>query len=341
MKTKVITIGRAKIGGGNPVLVQSMTNTLTRDATATVKQIRELEEAGCEIIRVALPDMESVEALKEIRKRTDVPIVGDIHFDHRIAVEAAPYLDKLRINPGNIGSEEKIRKVVEAAKHNSLPMRIGVNLGSLEKDIEAKYGLTAEAMVESAFRHIKMLEENDFEDIVVSLKASDVPTTVKAYELFSEQSHYPLHVGITEAGTLSTGTIKSAAGIGILLNKGIGDTIRVSLSADPVEEVRAGWQILKALKLRARGVEVSACPTCARANYDVSKIAKEIEEKTASVKKGIRIAVMGCGVNGPGEAKEADIGVVGGSDGHLLYKDGDILKKIKEHEIAEEVIRLI
>ncbi|MBU0980148.1 MAG: flavodoxin-dependent (E)-4-hydroxy-3-methylbut-2-enyl-diphosphate synthase [Nanoarchaeota archaeon] len=341
MKTRKVKIGKLHIGGGSPISVQSMTNTDTKDVKATVAQINQLEDAGCEIIRVAVPDMESAKALKEIRQEINIPLVGDIHFDYRLALEAAKHVDKLRINPGNIGDEEKISKVVFVAKEYSLPIRIGVNLGSLEKDMEARLGLTAGAMVESAKRHIEILEKNDFHDIVVSLKASDVNKTIEANRLFSKWHDYPLHLGITEAGTAFTGTINSSVGMGILLSQGIGDTIRVSLSGDPVEEVRAGWQILKALGLRQRGVSVIACPTCARNDIDVAAIAKELEEKTAGIKKPMKIAVMGCSVNGPGEAKEADLGVVGAGEKVLLYKDGKVIDKIEEKDIISTLLKEI
>ncbi len=337
--TKEIKIGNISIGGNNPIAIQSMTNTLTRDADKTIGQIKQLEEAGCEIVRVSVPDTESLEALKIIRKNTSLPLVADIHFDYKLAIGAAKYVDKLRINPGNIGDEEKIKQVVNAAKENGIPLRIGVNLGSLEKDIEKNYGLTAKALVESALKNIKLLEDNNFYDIVVSLKASDVPKTIKAYQMISKLTNYPLHLGITESGSLFTGTIKSSVGIGSLLSQGIGDTIRVSLSADPVEEIKVAKQILQSLNLRRFGVEVTACPTCARSNFDVAKITTEIEEATKHIKTPLKIAIMGCAVNGPGEAKEADIGIVGGKDSHLLYKNGEILQKIQENEIIERILK--
>ena len=336
--SKETKIGNVKIGGNNPVAIQSMTNTLTKDADKTIKQIHQLEEAGCEIIRVAVPDMESAIALKQIKENMNVPLVADIHYDYKLAIEAAKYVDKLRINPGNIGSQEKIKAVADAAKEHSIPIRIGVNLGSLEKDIEKAFGLTPKALVESALKNIKLLEDNNFYDIVLSLKASDVPKTVKAYQIISNLVEYPLHLGITESGSLFSGTIKSSIGIGSLLLDGIGDTIRVSLSADPVEEVKVAKKILESVGLRRFGVEVTACPTCARANIDVAKIASEIEQKTSSIKKPIKVAIMGCSVNGPGEAKEADIGVVGAKGGHLLYKKGQIVEKINDDEIIEKVI---
>ena len=336
--SKETKIGNVKIGGNNPVAIQSMTNTLTKDADKTIKQIHQLEEAGCEIIRVAVPDMESAIALKQIKENMNVPLVADIHYDYKLAIEAAKYVDKLRINPGNIGSQEKIKAVADAAKEHSIPIRIGVNLGSLEKDIEKAFGLTPKALVESALKNIKLLEDNNFYDIVLSLKASDVPKTVKAYQIISNLVEYPLHLGITESGSLFSGTIKSSIGIGSLLLDGIGDTIRVSLSADPVEEVKVAKKILESVGLRRFGVEVTACPTCARANIDVAKIASEIEQKTSSIKKPIKVAIMGCSVNGPGEAKEADIGVVGAKGGHLLYKKGQIVEKISDDEIIEKIV---
>lgn len=341
MKTKKIRIGNMYIGGDARISVQSMCNTKTKDAKATINQIHKLEEAGCEIIRVSVPDTESAKALKEIKENISIPLVADIHFDYRLALEAAKYADKLRINPGNIGNEEKIKKVINAAKENSLPIRIGVNLGSLEKDIEAKYGLTAKAMVESAKKHIKILEDNDFFNTVVSLKASDVHKMTEANRIFSKHFSYPLHIGVSEAGSVYTGTINNAIGISILLEGGIGNTIRVSLSGEPVEEVKAGWQILKAMDLRQRGIKVVACPTCARANIDVAKIAKEIEEQTNGIKKILKVAVMGCAVNGPGEAKEADIGVVGGKDKALLYKNGETVGKIEKEKVAEIILKEI
>jgi len=338
MNTKEIKIGNVKIGAGNPVAIQSMTNTLTSDADKTLEQIHKLEEAGCEIVRVSVPDIESVNSLKKIKENISIPLVADVHFDYRLAVESAKHVDKLRINPGNIGDSDKIKEVVNAAKEYSIPIRVGVNMGSLEKDIEASFGLTSKALVESALKNIKLLEENDFYDIVVSLKSSDVMKTIKAYRMISKLIGYPLHIGITESGSLFSGTIKSSVGIGALLADGIGDTIRVSLSADPVEEVKVAKQILQSLGLRIFGVIVTACPTCARANFDVSKVALEIEEKTSGIKKPLKIAVMGCGVNGPGEAREADIGVVGGKEGCLFYKKGEIIGKIKEEEIVDKII---
>lgn len=341
MKRKItdqIKVGNVIIGGNADVSIQSMTNTDTKDISATIGQIHKLEEAGCEIIRVAVPDMDSVRALKGIKDNISIPLVADIHFDYRLAVESAKYVDKIRINPGNIG--DKVPEVVKAAKDNSIPIRVGVNLGSLEKDIEKEFGLTAKAMVESALRNIKILEDLDFYDTIVSLKANDVVRTVKANKLFSNVSSYPLHLGVTESGSKFSGTINSSIGIGSLLVEGIGDTIRVSLSADPVEEVKAGWQILKALQLRKRGISITSCPTCARANFDVIKATKELEERTACLKTPLHIAIMGCAVNGPGEAKEADLGVVGGNT-ISLYRKGEVIKQIEKTDIIDEVMRLI
>ena len=341
MKTKKIKVGNMYIGGNAPITIQSMCNTDTKDVKATIKQIHKLEEAGCEIVRVSVPDMESANALKEIKENISIPLVADIHFDYKLALEAAKYVDKLRINPGNIGNEEKVKQVIDAAKERKIPIRIGVNLGSLEKDIEAEKGLTAEAMVESAARHIKILEDNNFFDIVVSLKASNIHKMIEANRIFSQRYSYPVHLGVTEAGSVYTGTINNAIGIGILLEESIGNTIRVSLSGNPIEEVKAGWQILKGLDLRQRGIKVVACPTCARAGMDVATICKEIEEKTASMKKVVKVAIMGCAVNGPGEAKEADIGVVGGKDKALLYLKGKIEGKIEKDKVVDIIMEKI
>ncbi|MEE9613759.1 MAG: flavodoxin-dependent (E)-4-hydroxy-3-methylbut-2-enyl-diphosphate synthase, partial [Thermodesulfobacteriota bacterium] len=316
-ETRGIRVGDVAIGGGAPVSVQSMTNTPTADVGATVSQIRALHGAGCEIVRVAVPDMEAAEALggiiKEV-KELKVPVIADIHFDWRLALKAVDNgVDGLRLNPGNIGSRERVEEVVRAAAERAIPIRIGVNSGSLEKDILKKYGHpTAEAMVESALRHIHILEDMEFREIKVALKASDVWTTIDAYRLLAEKVDYPFHVGITEAGTLFSGTIKSSVGIGVILAGGIGDTIRVSLTGDPVEEVKVGWEILKALGLRKRGVNIISCPTCGRLKFDCVSIALEIEKRLAHVREPVNVAVMGCVVNGPGEAVEADVGIAGG-----------------------------
>ncbi|MBU1149028.1 flavodoxin-dependent (E)-4-hydroxy-3-methylbut-2-enyl-diphosphate synthase, partial [Patescibacteria group bacterium] len=310
-KTKVIKIGRQKIGGSNPVRVQSMANTDTGNVTATVKQIQELQQAGCEIVRVAVLNMAAAKNLGQIKRRIQIPLVADIHFDYKLALEAINQgIDKIRINPGNIGSEDKIKMVVEAAKKKKIPIRIGVNTGSIEKKILKKYKnqVTPAAMVESALYHVKLLEKFNFKDIVISLKASDVNRTITAYRLMSKRVDYPLHLGVTEAGTKWLGTIKSAIGIGSLLNQGIGDTIRVSLTDNPVEEVKVAWEILKDLNLRQRGRMLISCPTCGRTQIDLIPLAKKVEKATADITKPITIAVMGCIVNGPGEAREADLG---------------------------------
>jgi len=341
-KTREVKVGNVKIGNNNPISIQSMTTTDTTDVKSTVKQINELEELGCEIIRVSAPTMDSAKALKEIKANISIPLVADIHYDYRIAIEAAKYVDKLRINPGNIGNEERVKEVVNAAKDYSLPIRIGVNLGSLERDLFEKYGYKAEAMVESALRHVKILEDLKFYDIIVSLKASDVTRMVQAYKLFSEKKDYPLHLGVTEAGSKVPGAIKSSMGVGILLTEGIGDTIRVSLSEDPKEEVRVGKLILRSLGLRNEGVEVTSCPTCARTHVDVIKMVEELENKTEKIKKPIKVAVMGCAVNGPGESKKADLGIVGGiNNTNLLYKDGKIIGKVEKDKIVETLLKEI
>jgi len=341
-KSRKVKVGKLYIGGDAPISIQSMTTTDTTDVDATVKQIHDLEDVGCEIIRVSAPTMEAAYALKEIKANINIPLVVDIHFDYRIALEAAKYVDKLRINPGNIGNEEKVKLVINAAKDNNIPMRIGVNLGSLEKPLFEKYGYAPEAMVESALNHLKILENLDFYDTVVSLKASDVTRMVQAYRLFAEKTDYPLHLGVTEAGSKIPGAIKSSMGMGILLSEGIGDTIRVSLSEDPKEEVKVGKQILRSLGLRKDGVEVTSCPTCARTHVDVIKMVEEIENKTENIKKSIHVAIMGCVVNGPGESKKADIGIVGGPAGtNLLYKDGKIVAKIEKDKIVDTILKEI
>ena len=341
-KSRKVKVGNMHIGGNADISIQSMTTTDTTDADATVKQILELEEVGCEIIRVSAPTMEAAQALKDIKKNINIPLVADIHFDYRIALEAAKYVDKLRINPGNIGNEEKVKLVVKAAKDYGLPIRIGVNLGSLERDLFQKYGYSAEGMVESALRHVKILEDLNFYNTVVSLKASDVPRMVEAYRLFAAKTDYPLHLGVTEAGSKLPGSIKSAMGFGILLSEGIGDTIRVSLSENPTEEVRAAKLILRSLGLRNVGVEVTSCPTCARTHVDVIKLVEELESKTENIKKPIHVAVMGCAVNGPGESKKVDLGIVGGAGNtNLLYKEGKIVGKIEQGKIVETLLREI
>ncbi|MBW2984713.1 flavodoxin-dependent (E)-4-hydroxy-3-methylbut-2-enyl-diphosphate synthase [Candidatus Woesearchaeota archaeon] len=339
-RTKEIRIGKVRIGADNPIAVQSMTNTDTKDEASTINQIRSLEEHGCEIARVSVPDKESLLSLRAIKENISIPLVADVHFDHKLAIEAAGIADKIRINPGNIG-KENLKEVVDAARDNNIPMRVGINLGSLEKDIEKKFGLTALGMVESALRTVKEIERLGFYSLVVSLKASDVLKTIEAYKMFSQRSQYPLHLGITEAGSSFRGTINSSVGIGSLLLNGIGDTIRVSLSAEPVEEVKVGWQILKALRLRKRGIDITSCPTCARKGLDVISIVKELEQRTSKMSKPLHIAVMGCGVNGPGEAKEADIGVVGGKGTSVLYKNGMIVDKINDEQVIERLMKEI
>lgn len=339
-KTREVKIGNVLIGGENPVAIQSMCNTKTSDVEATVKQILELEEAGCEIIRVAVPDEAAADAISEIKKHIHIPLVADIHFDYRLALKAiANGVDKLRINPGNIGSEDRIKAVVDAAKEKHIPIRIGVNSGSLEKDILEKYGeVTPEGLVESALRHVKILEKFDFHDIVISIKASNVPFSLETYSLLSEAVDYPIHLGITESGTSWSGTIKSSVGIGAILAMGIGDTIRVSLTGDCVDEVRVAKAILKDLGLRKFGVEFVSCPTCGRTSIDLIGLANKVEEKLKNVNKDIKVAVMGCAVNGPGEAREADIGVAGGNGYGLIFKKGEILKKLPEDELLDALM---
>ncbi len=339
-KTRQITLGTVKIGGGAPVAVQSMCNTDTRDPKATLAQIEKLERAGCEIVRLAVPDEEAAKSIGRIRKGTKLPLVADIHFSHTLALQAAKQgVDGLRINPGNIGGKDKVAEVVRACKDRGIPIRIGVNAGSLEKHLLEKYGHpTPEAIVDSAFGHIRILEDLDYRNIKVSLKASDVMTTVSAYRLFSGKSDYPLHIGISEAGTLFSGTVKSSVGLGILLSEGIGDTMRVSLTADPVEEVRVAYEILKSLKVRQRGVNIISCPTCGRTEIDIIGLAQEVERRLANVKEPLTVAVMGCVVNGPGEAREADVGIAGGKGVGLLFKHGEILKKFDEKELADVLV---
>lgn len=335
-KTKQIKVGNVLIGGQNKVVIQSMTNTKTVDVESTVKQILELENVGCEIVRVACPTIDDAKAIKKIKEKIHIPIVADIHFDYKIALEAIKSgVDKIRINPGNIGSIDKVKAVVEACKKKNIPIRIGVNAGSLEKDLLEKYGKpTAEAMVESARRHIKILEDLDFYDICLSLKASDLDLCIKAYEKASRTFPYPLHIGITEAGTAFSGTIKSSIGIGYLLRKGIGDTIRVSLSDDPVEEIKVCKEVLKCCNL-IKLPRLVACPTCGRTQIDLIPIAKEVEEFLQTINKDITVAVMGCAVNGPGEAREADIGIAGGVKEGLLFKHGKVIKKVPQEKIVE------
>lgn len=346
-ETKPIYVGNVKIGGQDKVVIQSMCNTKTKDIKSTVEQIIRLENAGCEIVRVACLDIEDAKAIKEIKKEIHIPIVADIHFDYRIALQAIESgVDKIRINPGNIGSEEKIKAVVEACKNKKIPIRIGVNAGSLEKDILEKYGKPcSDGMIESAKRHVKILENLNFKDMAISLKASNLDMCVEAYEKAAKEFIYPLHLGITEAGTAFSGTIKSSIGLGIMLREGIGDTIRVSLSDDPVEEIAVCKEILKNCNLYKNSPKLISCPTCGRIAYDLIPIAKEIEKFLQTFNADITVAIMGCAVNGPGEAREADIGIAGGNKEGVLFKKGKIIKKIKQEEIVEtlkkEILEMI
>ena len=341
--TKQIMVGGVPIGGGAPVTIQSMTNTRTDDVEATLHQIRTLAAAGCEIIRVAVPDMAAAKAVGKIKEGSPIPVVVDIHFDYKLALEAiAAGADKVRINPGNIGGADHVKAVAQACARRGVPIRIGVNGGSLEKPLLATYGgVCPEAMVESAFGHIRLLNRFDFDDICVSLKSSSVPMTMKAYQLMSQESNYPLHVGVTEAGTVRMGTLKSAVGIGGLLALGIGDTMRVSLSADPIEEVYAAREILKAAGIRKEGAELVSCPTCGRTRIDLIALANEVEERLKTVDKPITVAVMGCVVNGPGEASAADCGIAGGVGEGLLFKKGQIVKKVPQEQLVDELFALI
>ncbi|XCP87120.1 flavodoxin-dependent (E)-4-hydroxy-3-methylbut-2-enyl-diphosphate synthase [Roseburia hominis] len=335
--TKVVQIGSVKIGGGNPVAIQSMTNTKTEDVEATVAQILVLEKVGCEIIRCAVPTMEAAAALKEIKKQIHIPLVADIHFDYRLAIAAIENgADKIRINPGNIGSEDRVRQVVEKAKEYGVPIRVGVNSGSLEKELLEKYGgVTAEGIVESALDKVHMIEKMGYDNLVVSIKSSDVLMCVRAHELIAKECPYPLHVGITESGTVLSGNIKSSVGLGIILHQGIGDTIRVSLTGDPLEEIKSAKLILRTLGLRKGGIEVVSCPTCGRTRIDLISLATKVENMVAQFPLDIKVAVMGCVVNGPGEAREADLGVAGGIGEGLLFKKGEIIRKVKEEELLE------
>ncbi|HWS43208.1 MAG TPA: flavodoxin-dependent (E)-4-hydroxy-3-methylbut-2-enyl-diphosphate synthase [Pseudoflavonifractor sp.] len=341
--TRQISVGGVLVGGGAAVSIQSMCNTRTNDVDATVAQILRLEAAGCQIIRVAVPDMAAARAVGAIRERIHIPLVVDIHFDYKLALECvAAGCDKVRINPGNIGGEDRVRAVAAACRARNIPIRIGVNGGSLEKPLLAKYGgVTAEALVESAFGHIELLHKFDFDDICVSLKSSSVPITMAAYRLMSEKSNYPLHLGVTETGTIRMGTLKSAVGIGGLLALGIGDTIRVSLSADPVEEVLAAKDILKIVGLRRDGPEFISCPTCGRTRIDLIALANEVEERLKKIDKPITVAVMGCAVNGPGEASAADVGIAGGDGVGLLFRKGEIVKKVPQEQLVDELFKLI
>ncbi len=334
-QTKVITIADRKIGGGNPILIQSMTNTPTEDTAATVAQILRLEKAGCEIIRCTVPTIEAAHALSEIKKQIHIPLVADIHFDYKMAIAAIENgADKIRINPGNIGSREKVAAVVAAAKERQIPIRVGVNSGSLERELVEKYhGVTADGIVESALDKVGIIEDCGYDNLVISIKSSDVMMCVRAHELLAEKTTYPLHVGITESGTVNSGNIKSAIGLGIILNQGIGDTIRVSLTGDPVEEIKSAKLILRTLGLRKGGIEVVSCPTCGRTKIDLIGLAAQVEEMVQDIPLDIKVAVMGCAVNGPGEAKEADIGIAGGIGEGLLIKKGEIVRKVPEQEL--------
>ena len=345
-KTRPVKVGNVTIGGGAPVSVQSMTITKTDDWAATIDQIQKLADAGCEIARVSVPDPKAAAACKKIKEGSSLPLVADIHFDHRFALAAIDAgWDKLRLNPGNIRDPQKVREVVKAAQSRGMPIRIGVNNGSLAPDIVQRYGHTPEGMVESGLRHIRILEELDFRDIVVSLKAHDVRTTVAAYRLMATKVDYPFHLGITEAGTLRSGTVKSAVGLGILLAEGIGDTIRISLTADPIEEVPVCWELLKSLGLRERGVEITSCPSCGRVQIDIVKLAEEVEKITAEYRAPVKVAVMGCAVNGPGEASMADVGIAGGKGMGLIYRDGVMVKSLPEAQLLsglrEEIEKVI
>lgn len=342
-KTRQIQVGDVKIGGGAPIAVQSMTNTKTQNAPATLEQIARLAEAGCDVIRCAVPDEEAALALKDICVASPIPVIADIHFDYRLALLAiASGVDGLRLNPGNIGGAERVRAVVEAVKPRHIPIRIGVNAGSLPKDLLEKYGHpTAEALVEAAWRHIRILEDMDYRNIKISLKCHDVPLTLAAYRLLAGQCDYPLHVGITEAGTVRSGIIKSAVGIGALLAEGIGDTIRISLTGDPVQEIKTGYEILKALGMRTYGPTFVSCPTCGRTSIDLEKVAGQVESRLEGLKEPITVAVMGCIVNGPGEAREADVGIAGGKGEGLIFKKGKVIRKVPEEQLVDELFKEI
>lgn len=341
--TRQIMVGSVPIGGNAPVAIQSMTNTDTRDVDGTVSQIEQLAAAGCEIIRVAVPDSTAADALRTIKRRSPIPVIADIHFDYKLALQAiANGVDGLRLNPGNIGDEKRVREVVKAASERRIPIRIGVNAGSLSKAILEKYnGVTPHGLFESAMEHVRILEDLDFRDIKISLKAFEIPLLVQAYELMSQEVDYPLHIGVTEAGTPWAGTIRSAVGIGALLTRGIGDTLRVSLTGEPVLEVKVGWQILKSIGLRQRGPVIVACPTCGRTEIKLIQIAEEVEQRIQHYKEPVKIAIMGCVVNGPGEAREADIGIAGGRGVGLLFRKGEIIKKVPEADMVDELIREI
>ena len=343
--SRQINIGQVKVGGGAPVTVQSMTKTDTRDVPATVDEIKKLEKAGCDIVRLAVPDMEAAQGLGEIKKEVNIPIVSDIHFDYRLALEAIKQgVDGMRINPGNIGSKARIKAVVDAVKERGIPIRIGVNSGSLEKEILRKYGSpTAEALAESAFRHVRILEDLDFRDIKISVKSTNVMRMIEAYRIIAEKTDYPLHLGVTEAGTIKMGTVKSAIGIGTLLAEGIGDTIRVSLTGDSVEEIYVGIDILRSLGIRNNGIELISCPGCGRLEIDLMKLVRDVENRISNIDlpRPIKVAILGCVVNGPGEASEADIGIAGGRGKGMLYKDGKLVKSFREERLVDELVEEI
>ena len=341
-KSKQIQIGNVKIGADAPISVQSMTNTDTRDVKSTLNQIRDMSDCGCDLVRLAILNPDAANAVKEIKKHSPIPLIADIHFDYRLALKCIENgIDGLRINPGNIGKEENIKKVINAAKTNNIPIRIGINAGSLEKDIELEDIPLYEKMVKSALRHIKILEDNDFNNIKISLKSSDVYTTIQAYRLIAEKVDYPLHLGVTEAGTYTSGIIKSSVGLGTLLAEGIGDTIRVSLTDSPIEEVRAGIMILKSLGLKQKGINFISCPTCGRTQIDLIKLANEVEKRLENIDKPITVAVMGCAVNGPGEAKHADYGIAGGIKEGYIFKKGQIIERLSEDKLLDRFINLI
>ena len=340
-KTKKIWVGDVPVGGGSPVSVQSMTNTETTDVSATVKQVNDLEEAGADIVRVSVPSMEAAESFKEIKSNTNIPLVSDIHFDYKIALQVLKYgVDCVRINPGNIGSEKKIKEVISAARDMDVPIRIGVNAGSLEKDLQKKYGEpNADALVESAMRHVNILLDNNYENFKLSIKSSDIFMAVESYEKISDLIDQPLHLGITESGSLKTGTVKSSIGLGSLLMKGIGDTVRVSLASDPIDEVHVAWEMLKSLKIRSRGVKIVACPSCSRQNFKVINTVNKLENELSYLKEEVTLAVIGCYVNGPGESKVADVGVTGASPKHLIYLNGKPAYKVETNELENALIK--
>ncbi|MFL2703797.1 MAG: flavodoxin-dependent (E)-4-hydroxy-3-methylbut-2-enyl-diphosphate synthase [Gammaproteobacteria bacterium] len=336
--TKSVNVGGVLVGDGNPISIQSMTNTDTCDVLATVKQINDLQAAGADIVRVSVPGYDEAAAFKEIRRAVNIPLVADIHFDYKIALEVADSADCLRINPGNIGKEDRVKEVINAAIHNNVPIRVGVNAGSLEKDLQKKYGEpNADALVESALRHVDILDKFNFENYKMSLKASNIEMTVEAYRKISKLINQPLHLGITEAGSYRAGTVKSSIGVGMLLTEGIGDTIRISLASDPIDEIKIGWDILKSLNIRSRGVKIIACPSCSRQNFNVIDVVNELEERFEDISEDIEVAIIGCYVNGPGESKAAEIGLTGASPKNLLYVDGSPDKKISSENLVEEI----